>query len=142
MNVFYRGDGLRNSIREPDEIVIGVTLPPPGPGLRAAYEKLRIRKAIDFPVLSVAVSAVLGAGSRVQAMTVVVSGLSAKPRQVARLDDLILGNPLDAALAAAVGEQVRGQCYPLANLNVDAAWRREVLPVIVRRALLNLVAPG
>jgi 4-hydroxybenzoyl-CoA reductase subunit beta len=135
---FFRGEGTRNTVRENDEILTGVTLPPPAPGCRAAYEKLRVRQAIDFPVLSVAASAVLGSGNRVEAMTLVVSGLGAKPRVVGRLDELVRGKRLDAALAAEVGEHARAQCHPLSNLNVDPEWRRDVLPVFVRRALLSL----
>jgi 4-hydroxybenzoyl-CoA reductase subunit beta len=136
---FFRGEGTRNTVREPDEILTGVTLPTPPPGLRAAYEKLRMRQAIDFPVLSVAASAVLGAGNRVETMQVVVSGLGAKPRVVGRVEELVAGKKLDAELAAAVGDHARTQCHPLPNLNVDPDWRRDVLPVFVRRALLQMV---
>jgi 4-hydroxybenzoyl-CoA reductase subunit beta len=136
---FFRGEGTRNTVREADEILTGVTLPRPAPGLRSAYEKLRMRQAIDFPLLTVAVAAVPDADERMETMTVVVSGLGAKPRVVGRVGPLVRGRKLDVALAAEVGEHTRAQCHPLSNLNVDPAWRRDVLPVLVRRALLQMV---
>src|SRR5687768_11916710 len=49
---FYTADGIRNTVIEPDEIVAGVSLPI-GEGRRSAFDKLRRRNAIDFPLLSV-----------------------------------------------------------------------------------------
>ena len=50
---FYTADGIKNTVLEPGEIVVRVAVPVV-PGRRSAFEKLRKRGAIDFPLLSVA----------------------------------------------------------------------------------------
>jgi len=136
-DVFFRPDGARNTVREPDEILTGVTLPPPAAGLRSAYQKLRLRQAVDFPLLSVAVATAVEDGC-VGAMTVVVGGIGSRPRVVKRLES-VHGRALDAGTTDTVARLAYEQCHPLPTVAVDPAWRREVLPVLVRRALGALV---
>jgi len=69
-------------VREPDELVTGVTLPAPRPGMHGAYVKLRVRQSIDFPVLSVAAGAVLGEGRRVEDLFLAVGQIASQPRVV------------------------------------------------------------
>jgi 4-hydroxybenzoyl-CoA reductase subunit beta len=135
---FFRADGILNTVRKPNELLTGVTLPPPEPGLHASYEKLRMRGAIDFPALSVAVSAVLEDSGAVKTMTLAVSGLGAKPRPIRRADTEAKGRKLDAELTEHIGRLAYEQCHPMTTINVDSNWRRDVLPVLVRRALGKL----
>jgi len=68
-----------------------------------------------------------------------VGALAARPALVKGLDDLI-GRPADRRLADELGRRAHKQCRPLTNIGVDPAWRREVLPVLVRRTVLRALA--
>ena len=136
---FFRADGVAHLARTADEIVTGVRLPRPAPGLCAAYRKLRPRGAVDFPVLSVAVSAALDGSARVESLTVVVGALGARPRLVGRVEDLARGRVLDVEATGAIAAEAHRQCRPLPNINVDPDWRREMVPRLVREALAGLV---
>ena len=128
----YVADGVKNSVRRPDEILVSVTVPPRPPGLRAGFSKLRMRAAIDYPALSVAV-ALATDGDRLASLSVVVSALAARPHALSGLERFrgqLWGRPV----ADEVSALARKQCHPLTNINVDPEWRREVLPVYVRRA--------
>ena len=135
---FYRAEGTRNTVREPDEILTRVELPPPPPGLRAAYQKLRLRGAIDFPLLSVAVAVALDRRERVEQLSLFVGVLGARPRRVARAEETARGRPLDDALRTELGRLAHDQSHPLPALNVDSAWRRDMVAVLVERALTRL----
>jgi 4-hydroxybenzoyl-CoA reductase subunit beta len=135
---FFRGDGGRNTVREPDEIVTGVELPPPVSGGRFTYHKLRRRGAIDFPMLSVSVGATLGGDARVTTLEVVVGGLGSRPRRVARAGEVARGRPLDPALALDVAGHAADHAHPLETIPGDPVWRRNALRVLVRRALMEL----
>jgi len=135
----FIADGIWNSVRRPDEILKCVRVPLPRPGLRTGFEKLRQRGAIDFPLLNVAVAAQCTGDDVVEAMSVVVSALGARPRIVTGLDRVAAGRLLDAGLIDAVAERAWQQCHPLTNITVDADWRRAMVAVHVRRALLGLV---
>jgi len=141
LQAFYTQDGARNTVRTEDEIVVGVSVPAPEPGTRSAYVKVRPRGAIDFPALSVAVHLVLADGG-VRSLRLVVGALASAPRVVDGLDALAVGRPLTPAVIDAVAERARAACHPLPNVDVDADWRRAVLPVHVRRVLAALAGRG
>jgi 4-hydroxybenzoyl-CoA reductase subunit beta len=137
----YTADGAKHTTRSGDEIVVEVRVPRPAAGTRATYVKLRTRASIDFPALSIALVMVPGADRAVQSMTLVVGALGAKPRIVDGLGPVAIGRPLDATTIEAIAERARAACHPLDNVDVDAEWRRAVLPVHVRRALKAMAAP-
>jgi len=131
---FYLPDGIVNTALAADEIVVEARIPAPPPGLKMGYQKVRVRAAIDYPALTVAVAYQVDAGQKLGDLRLVVSALGARPHPVARLD-AFRGRPLGATLKRELGAAVHKQCHPLTNINVDPSWRREILPVIVRRAL-------
>lgn len=137
---FFVADGIRNTVRRPDELVLRVRMPIPDPGFRAGYQKLRQRNSIDFPLLSVASGLTLDAGGTVRSLSLVVSGLGARPRVVGGLERVEGRGVEEAAELAA--EQAHRQARPLENMIVDAEWRRAMVRVYVRRAILASVGRG
>lgn len=152
---FFVADGIWNSRREPGEIVTRILIPvqeaaaegsgelPPLPeipsGTRCtAYTKLRQRKAVDFPLLTVAVAAWRDGAGRVTEIRGVVTGLGSRPRELTGWDDIAAGEALDDGVVEALAERAGKQCVPLENLIVDPEWRRAMVPVYVRRALDQL----
>lgn len=134
----FVADGIWNSVRRPDEILSCVRIPLPDPALRTAFQKLRQRNAIDFPLLNVAVAARLSRNDVVESMAMVVSALGARPRVISGLDRIALGHALTSDRVEAIAERAYQQCHPLSNIIVDPDWRRAMVPVHVRRALRAL----
>ncbi|MHB8874842.1 MAG: FAD binding domain-containing protein [Myxococcaceae bacterium] len=133
---FYVADGLANTVLREGELVVEVRLPLPGGKLLAGYQKLRVREAIDYPALSVAVAAGLDGADRLEWVRVVVSALGARPHGVKGLE-VFAGRALDEAAVDELGRLAHRQCHPLGSINVDPAWRRELVPVLVRRAFAS-----
>ncbi len=133
VDAFFVGDGVHNNVLEPHELVTRVTVPAAARGLRTGYQKLRPRGAIDFPMLSVAVAARVGA--TIDSLVVVVSALGARPRVVSRLDEIAVGRPVADDVLDAVAAAAHRQCTPLPNVPFDPDWRRAMVPVFVKRAL-------
>lgn len=136
----FVADGIHNTRVEPGELVVRIRIPRPAPGTRAAYMKLRQRKSIDFPLLSVAVLARLGDSGRVEDIRGVVTALGSRPRELSGWDDMAAGERLTPELIEALAERAFKQCHPLENIIVDPEWRRAMVPVYVRRALHRLLA--
>ncbi len=134
---FYTADGIRNTVREDDEIVTGVRVPV-RLGRVSGFEKLRRRNAIDFPLLSVAARADLDGGA-VTAIDVVVSALAARPRRLSAAQKVAAGTPADASLVAVLAQASRRECRPLDNVEGDPEWRHDMVPVLVGRLLTRLV---
>lgn len=132
---FYTADGVRNVELSPGEVVTHVDVPVVA-GRRSAYEKLRLRGAIDFPLLSVAARADVDGGV-VTELDVVVSALAARPRRV-RGAELARGRPTAELPVDELAQAALRECAPLPNVDGDAAWRRQMVPVLVARALRRL----
>jgi CO/xanthine dehydrogenase FAD-binding subunit len=49
-----------------------------------------------------------------------------------------MGNRLEEQVVDAIAHQAFRQSHPLANIPVDVEWRREMVPVLVRRALVEM----
>jgi 4-hydroxybenzoyl-CoA reductase subunit beta len=137
---FFVGDGVHNNVLVPGELVTRVSLPAASRGLAAGYQKLRPRRAIDFPMLSVAFAA--RANGTVREARLVVSALAAKPRVIGGIDKLLDGRALDDESARLVGEAAYAQCRPQTNVPYDTWWRHEMVPVFVRRAVRDAMRAG
>jgi 4-hydroxybenzoyl-CoA reductase subunit beta len=134
----WLADGIYNKRLERGEILARVRVPAVPAGHRGAYGKLRDRGSIDFPLLGVAARVDLEQGCVARA-DLVVTALAAAPKRVAKAAEALVGlregtRELEAAIdeAAAIAHR---QCKPLPNIPGDADYRREMVPVYVRRTL-------
>lgn len=132
---FFVADGITNTRRNPDEILTEIRIPLAASTRRQAYVKLRQRKSIDFPLLTVAVAADIDDTGVVRSLDGVVTGLGSRPRALSKWSDVAEGRALDSELIDELAERAHRQCHPLENIIVDPDWRRAMVPVFVRRAL-------
>ncbi len=85
------------------EILTEILLPPPQPGLRSRYLKVRARGAWDFALAGIAV-ALRAPGGRIEAARVVLSGVAPVPWRAAAVEKAVIGRapgPETAALGTA-----------------------------------------
>ena len=131
---FFVADGIHNNVLAPGELVMSVHVPARARGMKCGYQKLRPRAAIDFPMLSVAFAARVANGACEDA-ALVVSAIAARPRVISGVESLAKGKALDEPLAEALAQAAYKQCHPLINVPYDHDYRREMVPVFVRRAV-------
>jgi 4-hydroxybenzoyl-CoA reductase subunit beta len=145
---FFVRDGVHNKALQPDELLLAVLVPPPAPGLRSAYVKLRPRDSIDFPRLGVAVAYRLGGAEGLAALAgeavlsdlrVVVTALAAVPQLLRDVGELAEGKLPSDALWDEIAAAAYAQCHPLTNVDGDPVYRREMVPVLVKRGLAGAV---
>ncbi len=107
-------DPRRETVLEVDEILTEIVLPPPGPGLRSSYRKVRERGAWDFAIAGVALAIVFDADT-VKSADVFLSGAAPIPWRATGVEAAITGKKLDAAtIAKAAAAGVEG-AEPLAK---------------------------
>src|SRR5437588_4560251 len=86
----YRNDGIHYLTRWPGEIVESIHVPPQD-GWRSAYWKLLRRGSFDFPVLSVAAAARIGADGTVAAARIVLGAIASQPLDAPDAAALLVG---------------------------------------------------
>ena len=133
-------DGTYNKRTSPQDLLVEVRLPPRPTGHRGAYGKLRDRGSIDFPLLGVAARLDLDGDGAVARADLVLTALQARPLRVKKRVDGLLGTRPGteefAEALAAVCAQAHKQCHPMPNVPGDHEYRREMIPVYVRRTVL------
>lgn len=135
---FFVADGIVNTRRAPDEIVTEIRIPRGAATLRQAYSKLRQRKSIDFPLLTVAIAADMDGEGRVRSLEGIVTALGSRPKVLAKWGEAAEGHTLDDEIVDELAERAHRQCHPLENIIVDPEWRRAMVPVYVKRALAQV----
>jgi xanthine dehydrogenase YagS FAD-binding subunit len=113
-HVLPEDDVMRETWLEPGEIVTAVRLPPPPPGLKSAYRKVRARRSWDFALAGAALALQFD-GDRVTAGRVVLSGAAPVPWRSRAVEDAVIGKALDRQTIAAAAEAVVDGAEPLAK---------------------------
>ena len=133
----YRNDGIHYLTRQPHEILTAVHVPDLT-GWRSTYWKLRRRGAFDFPVLSVAVAAKIGADRTVEAARIVLGAVASKPMEVPEASALLVGGPLTEERIAAAADRAAKPARPMDNTDFNLLWRKRVTRQFVSYALREL----
>jgi xanthine dehydrogenase YagS FAD-binding subunit len=105
-------DVRRETVLAPGEIVTEIRIPPPAPGMRSSYRKVRARRSWDFALAGVAL-ALRFDGRRVMDGRVVLSGAAPVPWRSAAVEEAIRGRELDSAVIAAAAKAVVEGAEPL-----------------------------
>jgi 4-hydroxybenzoyl-CoA reductase subunit beta len=138
---FFTQDGVYNKSLQPDELLQAILIPPPAPGLHSAYTKLRPRDSIDFPRLGVGVAYRLTDGA-VHDLRIVITALASTPLTLRKVTDTAEGRAPDEELFEQLAAMAYTQCHPLTSVDGDPVYRRDMVPVYVKRALREAVESG
>jgi 4-hydroxybenzoyl-CoA reductase subunit beta len=133
---FYTGIGDNYRRLEKNELVTRVFLPESAAGWRGVYRKLRIRGSIDYPLAGVAVALHRNNG-HVEDARVALTAVNAAPVLVKGIREALAGRALDDALAEHAGELAARTAKPLTTSALTPEYRREMIRVFTRRALLQ-----
>jgi len=135
----WKADGIWNKKAERDEILTEIRVPAQAAGHRGAYGKLRDRGSIDYPLFGCAVRLDLDGDGAVADADVVCVALVARPLRIKKVREALEGTkPGTEAFSEAareVADLAHTQAKPMDNIPGDAEYRREVVPVYVRRTI-------
>ncbi len=139
---FYTGEGDRHIKLGKDELLIRVLLPETSAGYRGAYRKLRVRGSIDYPLAGVAVALKLRNGGEVtvEDARVAITAVNPAPILVEAAAHALIGRRADEHTATVVGELAAGVARPLTTSALTPEYRREMVRVFARRAVLAAAA--
>lgn len=132
----YREDGLAHLTLAAGELMVAVELPPDPPP--SAYEKVRVRGSVDFPLAGVAVALRADEG-KLAALQVGLTGTNSRPFLLDGTGDL-LGRPLDADALKQLDRLVQKQVQPMRTTLLQSNYRRVAAAALARRLAARLAA--
>ena len=140
---FFTGKGEKPNALMSDEILVEVRIPSSGSGAAGAYEKLRVREGMDFPMAGVAVMVKRSRSGTIEQAKVVLGAVGSSPTEVPKAVGLLEGQKPTDDLLQSVSREVMDRAQPVGNLAMNASYRRKMVGVFVKRALRRalVVAP-
>jgi 4-hydroxybenzoyl-CoA reductase subunit beta len=139
LNDFYTGLGDNYRTLQPNELVTRVFLPASMAGYGGVYRKLRVRGSIDYPLAGVAV-VMKRSNGHVSDASIGITAVNPAPLLVKGVGELLMGKALDESLAEAVGDLAAKTAKPLTTSALTPEYRREMIRVFTKRAVLAAAA--
>lgn len=127
VSALFTGDAFKPFAIDAGEILTVIRIPVKK--TKGAYEKLRVRESMDYPLVGVAVSAV-GAGVKI-----CVGAVGLKPLTYELKD----ANPAGISEAA---DKAAADAKPVANAVVSPAYRKKMVGVLIKRAVKRAIGEG
>lgn len=137
---FYTNVGDARMKLDKQELVTRVFLPRATCGYRGAYRKSRIRGSIDYPLAAVAV-AFKSSNGHAEDPRVAITAVNPAPLLIRGVEDLVAGKEISVEVAEAVGALAANTAKPLTTSALTPEYRREVVRVLTKRALIDLRSP-
>lgn len=134
---FYTGLGDDYRKLHPGELLTRVFLPASSADYRGAYRKLRIRGSIDYPLAGVAI-VMKRSNGHIEDARVGLTAVNPAPVLVKGASELLAGKRLTEELAEAVGDLAAKTAKPLTTSALTPEYRREMIRVFTKRAVLSL----
>ena len=136
---FFRGPG--QTVAETGEILTELSIPPQDPRLVGEYIKFSPRDMMDLAYIGVAVTLVLAeADRRCESVAIALGAVSPTPMRAPGAEAVLQGQVLTEDLAAEAGEKASEECSPISDVRSSAEYRRAMVRVNTKRALLNAAA--
>ena len=136
---FYTGLGDNYRKLQANELVTRVLLPASSADYRGVYRKLRVRGSIDYPLAGVAV-VMKRSNGHISDARIGITAVNPAPLLVKGAAELMTGKALDETLAEAVGDLAARTAKPLTTSALTPEYRREMIRVFTKRAVLAAAA--
>ena len=130
--------GTYETVLEPNELLTAILVPPPMAQSKGTYVKFTTGSSEDRPCTGVA-AFVRGSSQSCEELRVVVGAVSPKP-VVINTESLVRGKQLTPDLIEEIARNAAEAVDPIEDLRGPAAYKRQVVRVIVRRALTTCMA--
>lgn len=136
LSEFYVEDGKAHLTLAEGELIVTVHLPSAPP--RSAYEKVRVRGAIDFPLAGVAVALAVS-GRNVSSLRIALTGTNSRPFLLVGTE-AFAGRAVDDKLLQEIDRLVQKQVQPMRTTIASANYRRAAAAALARRLTARLFA--
>lgn len=135
----YSGEGHHYLTLAEDEVVTALYLKNTT-GLRCAYDKVRVRRSIDYPLAGVAVG-LCREGKRLTDLRIAVTGTNPRPVLIAGTNALT-GGALDHDLLEGLDNLLRDQIMSMKTTLTPGHYRRRLALVLALRLVERLFGDG
>ncbi len=133
--------GPGRTVLQPEELLVALHLPPPPSNCGAAYVRFTPRNEMDISVVGAAAWVQVSAdGNHIACGRVALAAVAPTPLAVPEAESILAGQPIDDTTIAKVSAAAQQAARPITDMRGTAEYRRQLVGVLVRRALEIAVA--
>ena len=136
---FYTGVGDNYRKLQAHELVTRIILPRSSAGYRGIYRKLRVRGSIDYPLAGLAV-ACKRSNRHIEDLRMALTAVNPAPVLVEGTALALNGGAMNQDAAEKIADLAAHTAKPLTTSALTPEYRREMIRVFAKRALLELAA--
>jgi CO/xanthine dehydrogenase FAD-binding subunit len=131
---FFKDPG--QTILPVDGLLAAVHVQPLLANTGCAYEKYSIRKAMDLPVINVAVALTVGGDPQTcQEIRIALGSVGPIPSRARRAEERLKGQKLNQDLIREVSEIASADANPITDIRASEEYRKKMAKVITQRAI-------
>ncbi len=132
---FFTGPG--ETVLQIDELLTEIQVPKQIPGTRGVYLKLFPRGTVDIAAVGVAVLLILGRDGTCSDAKIVLGAVAPTPMRATMAEAVIKGKQDKNEVIEEVAETASEEVRPISDVRCSADYRREMVKVLTRRALVQ-----
>jgi 4-hydroxybenzoyl-CoA reductase subunit beta len=132
----YTQNGKKPLSLRKGEMVKEVLVPPPTG--KTVYLKWRHRGALEFPIVSLALSLKKGKDGRITGSKIIFSGIGTGPVETTEAEKGMKGKSMDGGLIEKASVQASKEVSPMRTSIVSPAYKRKMAGILLKEALQEL----
>jgi CO/xanthine dehydrogenase FAD-binding subunit len=130
--------GPGKTIMGPGDILIEIIIPPAPATLRGEYIKFSPREMMDLAYVGVATAIVFEGSDRVcREARIALGAVSPVPIRARKAEAALVNHVINEESAERAGEIASTECSPISDVRASADYRRHMVRVNTKRAILN-----
>jgi len=133
---FFTGPG--QTALADDEILQEIQIPHPPPNSKGVYLKLTPRRAMDLAIVGVAV-VIIPQDGVCQDIRIALGAVAPTPIRTGKAEAVLKGQKFDDALIEKAARAAAGQSRPIDDHRASAEYRRDMVEVLVKRAIKQAI---
>lgn len=131
--------GFYETVLAPNEILTELIVPDAVPGTRATYLKYVSRSSEDRPCVGMALVLENQADGNCKNLRLVAGAVAETPQEIASAEALAAGKHLNDAVIADIAAAYSTAIEPLSDLRGSAWYRKQIIRVMARRAMQQVL---
>ena len=137
MDAFFVGP--RQTAIGEDEVLVGITVPAMAPGSRGVYLKHAPRRSMDLAIVGVAALATCENGV-CKDVRIALGAVGPTPFRAKRAEEVIRGGRISGDVIEEAARVASTECRPIDDHRASAEYRCDMVYVLTRRALTQVLA--
>jgi carbon-monoxide dehydrogenase medium subunit len=130
--------GPGKTIMAPGDILTEIIIPPAPANLRGEYIKFSPREMMDLAYVGVAVAIVIEGNDKVcRDARIALGAVSPTPLRARKAEAVLMNHAINEESAERAGEIASTECSPISDVRASAEYRRHMVRVNTKRAILN-----